>query len=198
MSKVVSAISMSLDGFVTGPDVTREQQLGEGGQVLHQWLHEPDLRDAELLAGMREDLGAILMGRRSFDLAEGEGGWGEGGPAGPVPCFVLTHVPPVEETVRAPTVFTFVTDGIHSAVKRAKAAAGSKTVGVHGASAAQQCLAAGLMGEIQIHLAPVLLGSGTRLFEHLGDQVQLQRTTVVEAPNVTHLRFRVIRPAPTR
>ncbi|MGH3313700.1 MAG: dihydrofolate reductase family protein [Streptomyces sp.] len=193
MSKVISGISMSLDGFVTGPNVTREQQLGEGGEVLHHWLHEADLRDAELPAEMREGPGAILMGRRSFDLAEGEGGWGEGGPAGPAPCFVLTHEPPEEESVRAPTVFTFVTDGIHSAVKQAKAAAGGKVVGVHGASAAQQCLAAGLMDEIEIHLAPVLLGNGTRLFEHLGDQVQLQRTTVVEAPNVTHLRFRVIR-----
>jgi dihydrofolate reductase len=193
MSKVISGISMSLDGFVTGPNVTREHQLGEGGQILHQWLHHPDRRDTELLAEMREDLGAILMGRRSYDLAEGDGGWGDGGPAGPTPCFVLTHESPARETVRAPTVFTFVTDGIHSAVKQAKAAAGGKMVGVHGASAAQQCLAAGLMDEIQIHVAPVLLGSGTRLFEHLGGQLQLQRTKVVETPNATHLRFRVIR-----
>jgi dihydrofolate reductase len=106
---------------------------------------------------------------------------------------VLTHEPPAPDTVRAPTVFTFVTDGIHSAVEQAKAAAGGKVVAVHGASAAQQCLAAGLLDEIQIHLAPVLLGSGTRLFEHLGGQRQLQRTKVVETPNVTHLRFRVIR-----
>jgi dihydrofolate reductase len=193
MSKVISGISMSLDGFVTGPNITREQQLGDGGQVLHRWLHEPDPRDAELLAGMRSNLGSILMGRRSYDLAEGDGGWGDGGPAGKAPCFVLTHNPPAPETVRAPTVFTFVTDGIHSAVEQAKAAAGGKVVAVHGASAAQQCLAAGLMDEIQIHLAPVLLGSGTRLFEHLGGQFQLRRTKVVETPNVTHLRFRVIR-----
>jgi dihydrofolate reductase len=193
MSKVISGISMSLDGFVTGPNITREQQLGDGGQVLHRWLHEPDPRDAELLAGMRSNLGSILMGRRSYDLAEGDGGWGDGGPAGKAPCFVLTHNPPAPETVRAPTVFTFVTDGIHSAVEQAKAAAGGNVVAVHGASAAQQCLAAGLMDEIQIHLAPVLLGSGTRLFDHLGGQFQLQRTMVVETPNVTHLRFRVIR-----
>jgi dihydrofolate reductase len=192
VSKVISGISMSLDGFVTGPNVTREQQLGDGGQVLHQWLHEPDPRDTELLAWMRENLGSILMGRRSYDLSEGDGGWGDGGPAGPAPCFVLTHQPPAPETVRAPTVFTFVTDGIHSAVEQAKAAAGGKVVAVHGAGAAQQCLAAGLMDEILIHLAPVLLGSGTRLFEHLGGRFQLQRTTVTETPNVTHLRFRVI------
>jgi dihydrofolate reductase len=193
MSTVISGISMSLDGFITGPTVTREQQLGKGGEVLHKWLDQPDPRDTELLAGMHEGIGSILMGRLSYDLAEGDGGWGDGGPAGPAPCFVLTHNPPAPETVRAPSVFTFVTDGIHSAVEQAKAAAGDKVVGVHGASAAQQCLAAGLMDEIQIHLAPVLLGSGTRLFEHLGGQVQLERLEVIDTPNATHLRFRVIR-----
>jgi dihydrofolate reductase len=193
MSKVISGISMSLDGFVTGPNVSREQQLGDGGQVLHQWLHEPDPLDSELLAEMGANVGSILMGRLSYDLAEGDGGWGDGGPAGPAPCFVLTHNAPAPETVRAPSVFTFVTDGIHSAVEQAKAAAGDKVVGVHGASAAQQCLAAGLMDEIQISLAPVLLGSGTRLFEHLGGQFQLERTNVINSSNATHLRFRVLR-----
>lgn len=193
MSKVILGMSMSLDGFVTGPNVTREQQLGDGGQILHQWLDEPDTRDTELLAAMGDGLGSILMGRLSYDLAEGDGGWGDGGPAGPAPCFVLTHNPPPSESVRAPSVFTFVTDGIHSAVKQAKAAAGDRVVGVHGASAAQQCLAAGLMDEIQLHLVPVLLGGGTRMFDHLGGQFQLKRTNVVETPNATHLRFRVIR-----
>src|ERR671911_46622 len=143
MSKVISGISMSLDGFVTGPNVTRAQQLGDGGEVLHRWLWEPDPRDTELLSGMREDVGSILMGRRSYDLAEGDGGWGDGGPAGPTPCFVLTHHPPVPDTVRAPSVFTFVTDGIYSAVEQAKAAAGDTGGRVHRAAAAQQCLAAG-------------------------------------------------------
>ncbi|MEV0622259.1 dihydrofolate reductase family protein [Nonomuraea sp. NPDC050404] len=193
MSKVIAGISMSLDGFVTGPDVTREQQLGEGGSVLHQWLHEPHPRDTELLAGMRDGAGSILMGRRSYDLAEGDGGWGDGGPAGQVPCFVLTHKPPAPETVRAPSVFTFVTGGIHSAVEQAKAAAGDKVTAVHGAGAAQQCLAAGLLDEIQIHLAPVLLGSGTRLFEQPGGRHRLERVQVIDSPNATHLRFRVIR-----
>jgi dihydrofolate reductase len=193
MGKVITGISMSLDGFVTGPNVTRAQQLGDGGQVLHRWLAEPDEHDTEVLAGMGEHLGSILMGRRSYDLAEGDGGWDDGGPAGPAPCFVLTHQAPPPHTVRAPKVFTFVTDGIHSAVAQAKAAAGDNVVGVHGASAAQQCLAAGLMDEIQIHLAPVLLGGGTRLFDHLGGRFALERTQVVASSNVTHLRFRVIR-----
>lgn len=189
MGKVISGISMSLDGFVTGPNVTREEQLGDGGRVLHQWLWEGHPDDLAVLDGMAQDVGSILMGRRSYDLAEGDGGWGDGGPAGKVPCFVLTHNPPAN----ALPVFTFVTDGIHTAVEQAKAAAGDKVVGVHGASAAQQCLAAGLMDEIQIHLAPVLLGSGTRLFDHLGGQVPLERTDVVATPNATHLRFRVLR-----
>ncbi len=193
MSTVISGISMSLDGFVTGPNVTREQQLGEGGDVLHRWVWQPDPRDAELLASMVADVGAILMGRRSYDLAEGDGGWGDGGPAGSVPCFVLTHTPPDPATVRAPSVFTFVTDGIHSAIEQARAAAAGKVVGVHGASAAQQCLAAGLLDELLISLAPVLLGSGTRLFDHLGGPIALEQTDVIATANATHLRFRVIR-----
>ncbi|MGW6054261.1 dihydrofolate reductase family protein [Streptomyces sp. NPDC055189] len=193
MSRVIAGISMSLDGFVTGPNVSGEQQLGDGGMPLHRWLHQPDPRDIELLEEMRAGLGAILMGRVSYDLAAGDGGWGDGGPAGSAPCFVLTHKAPAPQTVRAPSVFTFVTDGIHGAVARAKEAAGGKVVAVHGASAAQQCLAAGLLDEIQIHLAPVLLGSGTRLFEQPGGQYRLERTKVIETPNATHLRFSVIR-----
>ncbi|MEV0530102.1 dihydrofolate reductase family protein [Streptomyces sp. NPDC050439] len=97
------------------------------------------------------------------------------------------------ETVRAPSVFTFVTDGIHGAVARAKAAAGGKAVAAHDASAVQQCIAAALLDEIQIHLAPVLLGGGTRLFEHLGGRYRLKRTQVIETAHATHLRFSVLR-----
>ncbi|WP_139417107.1 dihydrofolate reductase family protein [Agromyces laixinhei] len=182
-----------LDGFVTGPNVTREHQLGDGGDVLHQWLETPDPRDTALLEKMAGGVGAVLMGRRSYDLAEGDGGWGDGGPVGAVPCFVLTHEPPELESVHAPSVFTFVTDGIHSAVRQAIATAGENVVAVHGASAARQCLAAGLMDEIQIHLAPVLLGDGTRLFEHLDGRIALERTEAIATPNATHLRFRVLR-----
>lgn len=148
MGNVASAMSMSLDGFVTAPNDSREYPLGEGG-------------------------------------------WGDGGPAGDVPCFVLTHQPPAD----APKVFTFVTDGIGSAVAQAKAVAGDRTVGIHGATAAQQALAAGLLDEIQVHLVPVLLGNGVRLFDLLGGApVNLTRDRVVEAGSgVTHLRFEVIR-----
>jgi dihydrofolate reductase len=193
MSKVISGISMSLDGFVTGPNVSRAQQLGDGGDVLHRWLWDPDEDDADLLAAMAADVGSILMGRRSYDLAEGDGGWGDGGPAGSAPCFVLTHNPPDPATVRAPAIFTFVTDGIQSAVEQAREAAGGKVVGVHGASAAQQCIAAGLLDEIVISLAPVLLGAGTRLFDHVGGRVALERTDVIATRNATHLRYKVVR-----
>lgn len=192
MGKVIAGISISLDGFVTGPNVTRAQQLGDGGDVLHRWLWAPAPVDTELLEGMQQGAGAILMGRRSYDLAEGDGGWGDGGPAGPVPCFVLTHRAPEQETVRAREVFTFVTDGVRSAVEQAQQVAGDQVIGVHGASATQQCLAAGLMDEIQLHLVPVLLGSGTRLFDHLGGPVALERTEVIDSPNATHLHYRVI------
>lgn len=183
---------MSLDGFVTGPNVTRDRPLGDGGEVLHRWLYEPSPRDTDLMAEMGKDVGAILVGRRSYNLAEGDGGWGDGGPAGSVPCFVLAHNPPHPDTVRAPSVFTFVTDGIHSAVEQAKAAAAGKVVGVHGAGAAQQCLAAGLIDEIQVSLAPVLLGCGTRLFEQLDSRIELERTKVIDTADATHLRFRVM------
>jgi dihydrofolate reductase len=192
MGNVASAMSMSLDGFVTGPNDSRKQPLGEGGDVLHDWLGPAaTTADREVLQEMVDGAGAILMGRRSYDFCVGDGGWGDGGPAGDVPCFVLTHQPPAD----APKVFTFVTDGIESAVAQAKAVAGDRTVGIHGATAAQQALAAGLLDEIQVHLVPVLLGGGVRLFDLLGGSpVNLTRDRVVEAGSgVTHLRFRVAR-----
>lgn len=190
MGNVASAMSMSLDGFVTGPNDSREHPLGEGGEVLHDWLGPAaTAADRAVLQEMVDGAGAILMGRRSYDFCVGDGGWGDGGPAGDVPCFVLTHEPPAE----APKVFTFVTDSIKSAVAQAKAVAGDRTVGVHGATAAQQALAAGLLDEIDVHLVPVLLGGGVRLFDLLGASPRnLVRDRVVESPSgVTHLRFRV-------
>ncbi|MEU4191864.1 dihydrofolate reductase family protein [Kribbella sp. NPDC026611] len=190
MGKVASAMSMSLDGFVTGPNDSREHPLGVGGEVLHDWLGPAaTAEDKEVLQEMVAGAGAILMGRRSYDFCVGEGGWGDGGPAGDLPCFVLTHEPPAE----APKVFTFVTDGIESAVAQAKAVAGDLTVGIHGATAAQQALAAGLLDELQVHLVPVLLGDGVRLFDLLGGApVNLTRDRVVESSNgVTHLRYHV-------
>jgi dihydrofolate reductase len=192
MGTVASAMSMSLDGFVTGPHDSRKSPLGEGGEVLHHWLGPASTAaDQAVLQEMVDGCGAIILGRRSYDICVGEGGWGDGGPAGNVPCFVLTHNAPAE----APDVFTFVTDGIQSAIAQAQTVAGERTVGLHGATAPQQALAAGLLDELQVHLVPVLLGGGVRLFDLLGaDPVNLTRDRVVEAGSgVTHLRFLVNR-----
>ena len=194
MGKVASSMSMSLDGYVTGPHDSRERPLGEGGDVLHDWLGPTaTAADRAVLQEMVDGVGAVLMGRRSYDFCVGEGGWGDGGPVGQTPCFVLTHQAPDLDGV--PKVFTFVTDGIESAIAQAQEAAGDGVVGLHGATAAQQALAAGLLDEIQVHLVPVLLGGGVRLFDLLGaDQLSLTRDRVVEAGSgVTHLRFRVTR-----
>ncbi len=189
-SKVIAAMSMSLDGYVTGPQAGREHPLGIGGEPLHEWISDPSAPDTALLDEMVAGVGAIVMGRLSYDSNEGDGGWGDGGPAGKTPCFVLSHSVP--EQVVAPDVFTFVTDGIESAIAQAKKVADGKVVGLHGASAPQQALRAGLLDELVVHLVPILLGDGIRLFDLLGaDPVRLERTRVIEAPHATHLWFRV-------
>ena len=192
MAKVMSAMSMSLDGYVTGPDDSRENPLGIGGERLHHWLdtgrNTPE--DVALLGEMVAGAGAIVMGRRSFDICEGDGGWGDGGPVGDVPCFVVTHRPPPEHAAK---VFTFVPD-VPSAIEQAKAAAGEKVVGLHGATTLQQGLAAGLVDGILVHLIPVLLGGGVRLLDNTGDKpISLVRERVLTTPLATHLEFRVER-----
>ena len=189
---VISAMSMSLDGFVTGPHDGREHPLGVGGDPLHAWLADPSEQDVGLLDEMGAGGGAIVMGRRSYDSSEGDGGWGDGGPAGSTPCFVLSHSVP--DTIRAPDVFTFVHDGIESAIAQARAVAGDRVIGLHGATVPQQALRAGLLDELIVHLVPMLLGDGVRLFDLLGAApVRLERTRVIESPLVTHLWFRVVR-----
>jgi dihydrofolate reductase len=192
MAKVVSAMSMSLDGYVTGPDDGREYPLGVGGEQLHRWLGaDRTAEDAAVLDEMVAGAGAVVMGRKSYDICEGDGGWGTGGPVGDVPCFVVTHRP---RPADVSDVFTFVHDGVVSAVEQAKAVAGDKVVGLHGATCAQQALAAGLVDEIQIHLIPVMMGGGVRLLDHIGGKpIELERDRVVATPLATHLRFRVLR-----
>jgi dihydrofolate reductase len=134
-------------------------------------------------------MGAFVTGRRTFDIT---GGWGGRPPLG-VPTFVVTHTVP-QEWVYEGSPFTFVTDGVESAVGQAKVVAGDKDVAVGAASIAQQCIRAGLLDEIHIDLVSVLLGNGVRLFEHLGTEpIQLERTRVIEAPGVTHLTFHVVK-----
>jgi dihydrofolate reductase len=141
----------------------------------------------ELLREVHGTMGALVTGRRTFDITNG---WGGRPPLG-VPTFVVTHTVP-EEWVYEGSPFTFVTDDVESAVEQAKAVAGDKNVAVGAASIAQQCIRAGLLDEIHVDLVPVLLGGGVRLFEHLGTEpIELESTRVIEAPGVTHLTFRV-------
>jgi len=204
MTRLVADITMSLDGFVTGPGDAPGRGLGERGEVLHNWVmggpwtyagdhpFAPLDVDRDVLMATLGSIGAGIIGRRMFDIT---GGWGGNPPGGKdARYFVLTHSVP-EEWVRPDSPFTFVTDGIDSALAQARSAAGEKDVGIGGgANVIQQYLAAGLLDELRLHVAPVLLGSGRRLFDHLGDQtIELERTRVVESPYATHLFFTVRR-----
>ena len=203
MGKVVFDISVSLDGYVAGPDDGPELGLGAGGERLHDWVVElKSWREPHGLEGgetnassaiVEEGLsaaGAIVVGKRMFDNAHG---WGDVPPFH-MPVFVLTHTAR-EPLAKSDTTFTFVTDGIESAVEQAKAAAGEKNVGIGGgANTAQQALKAGLVDEVQLNVAPVLLGGGVRLFEGLGpDDAEFELVRVIEGPRATHLKYRVVK-----
>jgi dihydrofolate reductase len=216
MGKLRFEISMSLDGLITGPDPGFEHPLGIGGERLHQWAY--GLRgfreahgetggetgpDNDLLEESFNAAGAIILGRRMFSGGEGpweddpnaDAWWGDNPPFG-VPVFVLTHHPRETVTKQGGTTFTFVTEGIEAALEQARAAAGEKDVAIGGgASVAQQYLQAGLLDEMVLHVAPVLMGAGVRLFEnHLDDgQVELECTQVIQSPAVNHLRYRIVR-----
>jgi dihydrofolate reductase len=215
MAKLAVDISMSLDGFVAGPNPTLERPLGDGGDGLHEWAvaleswRKPHgLPGGETNASTKvieetlEATGAVVMGRRMFSGGEGpweddpnaEGWWGDEPPFH-VPVFVLTGHAREALTMQGGTTFTFVTEGIEAALEDARAAAEGKDVFVGGgASVVQQYLAAGLLEELQINLAPVLLGGGTRLFGGPGAvQPALEIVRVVETPAVTHLKYRVMK-----
>ena len=178
--------------------------MGEGGEWLLGWYAGGDTeyrlpgtemvfkvspQSAELLRETRRTTGALVTGRRTFDLTNG---WGGRHPLD-VPVFVVTHTAP-QEWGSEGSPFTFVTDGLESAVEQARAAAGDKDVGVVGASIVQQCIRAGLLDEVHVDLVPVLLGDGVRLFDHLGSgPIQLESTRVIEGAGVTHLTFRVVK-----
>ncbi|NUR69473.1 MAG: dihydrofolate reductase [Hamadaea sp.] len=191
---IVVSLSMSLDGFSAGPDVAVERPMGEGGERLHEWLFQGDADPSGVDTRVAQELsavtGAVVLGRRTFDV--GVGLWQD--TPFPVPSFVLTHEVREQQQMKS-AAFTFVTDGIGSALRQARAAAVDKDVLVMGgARTAQQAIAAGLADEIQIQLVPVLLGSGVRLFDQLGtEHIELERTRVLGSPHVTHLRFRVRR-----
>ena len=196
MTSVVTGHSTSLDGFIAGPNDEIDS--------LHDWLYDLATwrqphglaggktdRDAEVLEEAMGDNGAIVLGKRMYDVTNG---WGDNPPFH-VPVFVLTHEARDALVKEGGTTFTFVTDGIESALAQAREAAGEREIVVAGgANTIQQYLKAGLIDEMQIHVAPVLLGHGIRLFDHLGTEHNvLEATRVIESPAVTHLRYRVTR-----
>ncbi len=188
MGPVEVEISMSVDGFITGPNEDGAG-LGEGGEILHAWFrHDPDgprLLDDALFTTS----GAVITSRKIYDGMEG---WGDDG-FYRMPVYVLTHRPH-DVVVKGGTSFTFVTEGIESAIAQARAAAGDKKVHVMGgASVIQQALKAGLVDSLHLHVAPIVLGAGIRLFDNLSDPIELERTEVVESQFGTHLRFRVVK-----
>jgi dihydrofolate reductase len=186
MGKVILGMTMSLDGFINDRNGNVEALYAD----LAAW------RETELGKESIRNTGAVVMGRNSFDMAE-DPDWFAGNYEYQVPIFVLTHKAPKKTPKQTDDLtFTFVTDGIESAVRQAKAAAGDEDVNIIGAaSTAQQCLKAGLADELHVDIMPVLLGGGLRIFENLADeQIQLERIKVMELPaGRTHLRYRIVK-----
>jgi dihydrofolate reductase len=191
MTKVVLDMSMSLDGFIAGTNVGKEYPMGMHGENLHTWLFSTpkDKVDADVEREMFAKTGAVILGNRTFEI--GVDLWGD--VPFPVPAFVLTHKGR-EKLIKKSGTFTFVTDGIESALQQAQTVAGAKDVRLMGADIAQQFLSAGLIDEIQINHVPILLGEGVRLFEHLGiKNSRLEKDRVLDSPYVTHIHYRVLK-----
>lgn len=209
MPLLTCQLSISLDGYLAGPNQSPEHPLGEGGTRLHEWAFSnatwraqhgmeggEDNADSQVIAEATQGIGAYLMGRRMFGGGEGPweeswtGWWGDEPPYH-APVFVLSHHPrPPLELVG--TTFTFVTDGIEAALEQARAAAGGQNVSIAGgAQTVQQYLAAGLLDQLELHIVPVVLGAGERLLVDVGDPM-LQPVQVIASPTVTHVRYRVL------
>lgn len=209
MAKLTAQISISLDGFVAGPDQGLDNPIGVGGMRLHQWLfathawhamhggqggeHTPD---SDVVRNVDTNVGAYMMGRNMFGPGRGawdlswRGWWGESPPYHK-PVFVLTHHPREPLSMDGGTTFTFVTDGIQSALEQARAAAAGRDVMIAGgAQTIQQYLAAELLDELWLHIVPVVLGAGERLLENVGDP-RLEPLEVTASPAVTHIRYRI-------
>ncbi|MFF0201370.1 dihydrofolate reductase family protein [Streptomyces sp. NPDC005017] len=189
MSRVVLNCTMSLDGFMAGPDIGVEHPMGRGGLRLHEWIFNASTNDVDTAVAreVSASTGAVVLGRRTFDV--GVGVWQD--TPFPVPCFVLTHTPRSRLAMKSGS-FTFLTGDVSSALREAQAAADGKDVTLMGADIARQALRAGLLDEINLQIAPVLMGEGRRLFDQLGtEHIELERTRLLASPHVTHLRFRV-------
>jgi dihydrofolate reductase len=217
MSKLIFDLSISLDGYVAGTDPTLDEPLGRGGEQLHEWALAQQAwraehgreggeegQDSEVIREHVGRVGAEIMGRGKFGGPAGQpwgddpwpGWWGEDPPFR-MPVFVLTHHAR-EPLTLSDTTFTFVTDGIESALEQARAAAGDKDVAIGGGgNVAQQYLAAGLVDELQLHVVPILLGDGIKMFGDGGalgsEHIRLEPIRVIDSPTVTHLRYRVVK-----
>ncbi|WP_432080900.1 dihydrofolate reductase family protein [Streptomyces sp. WAC 04229] len=203
---VTADFAITLDGYVAGPNVSPGNPGGDGAERIFDWIHTlaswrerqgltggDENRDSELVREWFDATGAVVMGRTMYDL--GEEFWGDNPPFR-TPVFVLTHRPRPALVKEGGTTFHFVTEGIRSALERAEAAAGGRNVDIAGgADTVRQYLAAGLVEELQLHVVPVLLGGGLRLFEGLGDagRRDLEQVGAVETPLATHLKYRFVK-----
>lgn len=194
MSKSVLYMSMSLDGYIAGPNDNPENPGGDGFMRLHEWFHYGSdgevgqlPAEARQLVEHMDGFGAIVAGRRTVEQVDHWGGDRHG-----VRIFIPSHRPPGPSVANYPLV-TYVLDGIESAVAQAKAAAGEREVLVHGATTAQGALEAGVLDELQIHQIPVLFGGGRRLFEVLPSRIELKIVRVIQTPEATHLRYRIVK-----
>jgi dihydrofolate reductase len=201
MGSVICQLSVSLDGFVAGPDQTAQDPLGTNGERLHDWAFagaDGPAVDADVASRHGEGVGAYIMGRNMF-AGPGDGDWDAGwrgwwgeDPPYHVPVFVLTHHPRADLPMDGGTVFHFVSDGIEPALSRAKEAAGDANVQISGGAAtAREYLEAGLVDQLYLHVAPIVLGSGERLWDGLAG-LRLEPFEVVPSPAVTHIRYRVL------
>jgi dihydrofolate reductase len=194
VSASVLFMSMSLDGYIAGPNDEPGNPGGDGFGRLHEWIATPDGEygrpsgPAGELFDEWNATGAVLAGRRTVEQVDHWGGDHHGG----VPIFVVSHRPPGSSVASYPLV-TYVTDGIATAMARAKAAAGGRNVAVQGAHIAKTALEAGVLDEVQIHQVPVLFGRGRRLFDALPSRVELEIVRVIDTPEATHIRYRVLR-----
>jgi len=201
-TRVITGLATSLDGFIAGADDGPAQPLGAGGERLFDWFRDGgtpsrfyewmrmSAPSAEFFDSHAAGVGAVITGRRTYDIS---GAWGGSGPLRGAPLFVMTHQVP--DTVPAgDPPYTFITGGIEEAVAQARGAAEGKDVSLMGATIVQQCLRAALLDELTISLVPVVLGGGVRLIDGLeAGSVKLELAGVVDAPGVTHLTYRVLR-----
>jgi len=215
MDLVTCQISISLDGFVAGPNQSLDNPIGEGGMRLHEWVFPTaswrrqqgmeggeDGPDSDVASEVIQGVGAYILGRNMFGGGSGEWdhewkGWWGPDPPYHTPVFVLTHHPREPLQMLGGTTFHFVTDGIEDALDKAQAAAGDQNVSIAGgASTVRQVIAAGRLDELYLHIVPVVLGAGERLLEDVGDPV-MEPVKVVASPAVTHIKYRIVRPTLT-